>query len=108
MSRAPHLLTNSRQGMRLGSDVIQDHLLHDCLIDAFTGYHMGITAENLAEKYNITRQEQDELALLSHQRAIDAINADKFEDEIIPVEVKTNKGITMVMTEIFLWKHLRS
>ncbi|KGK88971.1 acetyl-CoA acetyltransferase [Desulfosporosinus sp. HMP52] len=96
MSRAPHLLLNARQGIRLGSDTMQDHLLYDCLIDAFTGYHMGMTAENLAEKYNISRQEQDELAMLSHYRAIEAINSGKFKDEIVPVEVKTRKGTTIV------------
>ncbi len=96
MSRAPHLLLNARQGLRLGSDTVQDHLLYDALIDAFKGYHMGVTAENLAEKYGISREEQDEVAYLSHARAIAAIKQGKFKEEIIPVEVKTRKGIVVV------------
>ncbi len=96
MSRAPHLLLNARQGLRLGSDTVQDHLLYDALIDAFKGYHMGVTAENLAEKYGISREEQDEIAYLSHARAIAAIKQGKFKEEIIPVEVKTRKGIVVV------------
>ncbi|TGE37184.1 thiolase family protein [Desulfosporosinus fructosivorans] len=96
MSRAPYLLLNGRQGMRLGSDTIQDHLLYDALIDPTMGYHMGVTAENLAEKYNITKEEQDELAVLSHSRAIAAIKEGKFKDEIVPIEIKTRKGTTMV------------
>lgn len=97
MSRAPYLMLNARQGLRMGPDTIQDHLLYDALIDAFHGYHMGITAENLAEKYAISREEQDEQAYLSHSRAIEAIKTDKFKEEIIPVEVKTRKG-TMVVS----------
>lgn len=96
MSRAPHLLLNARQGLRLGSDTVQDHLLYDALIDAFKGYHMGVTAENLAEKYGISREEQDEIAYLSHARAIAAIKQGKFKEEIIPVEVKTRKGTVVV------------
>ena len=96
MSRAPHLLLNARQGLRLGSDTVQDHLLYDALIDAFKGYHMGVTAENLAEKYGISREEQDEVAYLSHARAIAAIKQGKFKEEIIPVEVKTRKGTVVV------------
>lgn len=96
MSRAPYLLLNGRQGMRLGPDTIQDHLLYDALIDPTMGYHMGVTAENLAEKYNITKEEQDELAVLSHSRAIAAIKEGKFKDEIVPIEIKTRKGTTMV------------
>ena len=96
MSRAPHLLLNSRQGIKLGPDTLQDHLTYDALIDAFMGYHMGVTAENLAEKYNITREEQDALAFISHTRAVDAINNGRFKDEIVPVEIKTRKGTTLV------------
>ncbi|MHB8076704.1 thiolase family protein [Desulfosporosinus fructosivorans] len=96
MSRAPYLLLNGRQGMRLGADTLQDHLLYDALIDPTMGYHMGVTAENLAEKYNITKEEQDELAVLSHSRAIAAIKEGKFKDEIVPIAIKTRKGTTMV------------
>jgi len=96
MSRAPHLLLNQRTGVKLGPDTMQDSLLYDALIDPFTGYHMGMTAENLAEQYNIKREEQDTLATLSHHRATDAINSGKFKDEIVPVEIKTRKGTTIV------------
>ncbi|HBV87237.1 MAG TPA: acetyl-CoA C-acetyltransferase [Desulfosporosinus sp.] len=96
MSRAPHLLLNSRQGIKLGPDTLQDHLTYDALVDAFMGYHMGVTAENLAEKYCITREEQDSLAHLSHTRAIEAIQNGRFKDEIVPVEIKTRKGTTFV------------
>lgn len=99
MSQAPYLLLNARQGLRLGPDQIEDHLLHDALTDAFSGTHMGITAENLAEKYHISREEQDELALLSHQRAIDAIRTGKFKDEIVPVQVQSRKGVVVVDTD---------
>ena len=96
MSRAPHLLLNSRTGVKLGPDTLQDSLLYDALIDPFTGYHMGVTAENLAEQYNITREEQDTLANLSHHRATEAIKNGRFKDEIVPVEIKTRKGTTVV------------
>lgn len=99
MSQAPHLLLNSRQGMRLGAGSLEDHLLHDALIDAFSGNHMGITAENLAEKYQISREEQDELALLSHKRAIDAIATGKFKEEIAPVRIQGRKGEVVVDTD---------
>lgn len=96
MSRVPYLLLKGRQGMRLGADSVEDSLLYDALIDPFMGYHMGVTAENLAEKYNISRKEQDELSVLSHKRAIEAIREGKFKDEIVPVEIKTRKGTIMV------------
>lgn len=96
MSRAPYLLLNGRQGMRLGSGSVEDSLLYDALIDPFKGYHMGVTAENLAEKYNIKKEEQDELAVLSHTRAITAIKEGKFKEEIVPVEIKTRKGTIVV------------
>jgi len=99
MSRAPYLLLNARQGLRLGPDKVEDYLLHDALVDPFTCHHMGITAETLAEKYGISRQEQDELALASHKRALAAIAAGKFKDEIVPVEVKTRKGSVIVDTD---------
>ncbi len=91
MSNVPYLLLNAREGFRMGPSKVEDGLLYDALNDAFHGYHMGVTAENLAERYNISREEQDELAYLSHRRATDAIEKGKFDDEIIPVEVKTRK-----------------
>ncbi|MEW5897665.1 MAG: thiolase family protein [Bacillota bacterium] len=99
MSRVPYLLLEARTGYRMGPARLEDSLLYDALHDAFHGYHMGVTAENLAEKYGITRQEQDELALLSHRRAVSAIREGKFKKEIIPVEVKTRKGIMLVDTD---------
>jgi len=99
MSRAPYLLLNARQGYRMGPGTLEDHLLLDALNDAFHGYHMGITAENLAEHYNISREEQDELANLSHTRAVGAIKSGKFQDEIVPVEVKSKKKSYTVDTD---------
>jgi len=99
MSRAPYLLLNARTGYRMGAGTMEDHLLYDALHDAFHGYHMGMTAENLAERYQITREEQDELAYLSQTRAVAAIKAGKFKDEIVPVEVKKRKEIKLFDTD---------
>ena len=99
MSQAPHLLLGARTGYRMGAARVEDALLYDALHDAFHGYHMGVTAENLAERYSISRQEQDELALLSHQRAVAAIKEGKFKAEIVPVEVKTKKGTVVVSND---------
>jgi acetyl-CoA C-acetyltransferase len=91
MSQAPYLLLKAREGYRMGHGTIEDSMLYDGLICAMMGYHMGITAENLVEQYGISREEQDELAYLSHQRAVKAIAEGKFKDEIVPVEVMKNK-----------------
>lgn len=99
MSQVPYLLLGARTGYRMGPVRLEDALLYDALHDAFHGYHMGVTAENLAERYGITRQEQDELALLSHQRAVAAIQEGKSREEIVPVEVKTRKGSTVVYND---------
>ena len=99
MSRVPHLLFGARTGYRLGPGTVEDSLLYDALNDAFHGYHMGVTAENLAERYGISRQEQDELALRSHQRASAAIESGRFSQEIVPVSVKTKKGEASVDTD---------
>ena len=99
MSNIPYLLQKARSGYRMGNGELVDAMLHDGLFDAFNDYHMGVTAENLAEMYKISREEQDELALLSHQRAIKAIQEGKFADEIVPVEIKTKKGSTVVDTD---------
>lgn len=96
MSNIPYLLTKARSGYRMGNGEVVDAMLHDALNDAFYDYHMGMTAENLAEMYNITREEQDELAYLSHQRALKAIAEGKFTEEIVPVEIKTKKGVEEV------------
>lgn len=96
MSNTPHLLLNSRNGYRLGAETIEDALLYDGLIDAFSGQHMGNTAETLAERYNISIKEQNEYAALSHKRAVAAMESGKFISEIVPVEIKTIKGINIV------------
>lgn len=96
MSNVPHILLNARNGYRLGGETIQDSLLYDALHCAFSGEHMGITAEKLADIYSISRVEQDEHAVLSHERAIEAQRAGKFADEIVPVEIKTRKGTVIV------------
>ena len=92
MSNCVYMIQKARQGLRMGDAKLLDQLLYDGLIDAFNDYHMGITAENLAEMYNISREEQDEWALMSHQRACAAIAEGRFKEEIVPVEVKTKKG----------------
>lgn len=85
MSQAPHLLTGMREGKKMGSSTIEDHMLKDALIDAFKGIHMGVTAENIADKYNITREDQDAFALESQKRAIKAVDDGVFKDEIVPI-----------------------
>ncbi len=96
MSNAPYLLFGARKGCRLNDgEKIQDSLMIGGLVDALLGYHMGVTADNIADLYKISRQEQDEWALMSHQRACAAIEKGWFKDEIIPVEVKTRKGPVM-------------
>jgi len=96
MSQAPYLLKGAREGYRMGNGEVLDSMLYDGLVCAIMGYHMGNTAENLAQKYNITRQEQDELALLSHQRAVKAIQGGVFDAEIVPVTIETRKGPVIV------------
>jgi acetyl-CoA C-acetyltransferase len=91
MTMAPYLIPKARAGYRMGPGTIEDAMLLDALVCSVEGYHMGMTAENVAEKYTISRQEQDRLALLSQQRAAAAIRQGRFKDEIIPVEVKQKK-----------------
>ncbi|WP_329955803.1 acetyl-CoA C-acetyltransferase [Calidifontibacillus erzurumensis] len=92
MSQAPYLLKDARDGFRMGDQKVIDSMINDGLWCAFNDYHMGITAENLCEKYNISREEQDELSALSHEKAQAAIEAGKFKDEIVPVEIPQRKG----------------
>ncbi len=92
MSLAPYLLKNGRFGYRLGDGAVVDHLVSDGLTDIFNQYHMGITAENIAESHGISREEQDDFALESQLRAIKAIEFGKFKDEIVPVIIKNKKG----------------
>ncbi|MBW4045961.1 MAG: acetyl-CoA C-acetyltransferase [Acidobacteria bacterium] len=91
MTNAPYLLPQGRSGFRLGNSVVVDSMVHDGLWDAFNDYHMGITAENVAEKYSITREEQDEYALDSHRKATAAQRDGRFEAEIVPVEIAAKK-----------------
>ena len=99
MTQAPYLLKGTREGYRMGNGEMLDSMLYDGLVCAIMGYHMGNTAESLAQQYDITRQEQDELALLSHQRAVKAIQTGVFKDEIVPVTIQTRKGPVMVDTD---------
>lgn len=92
MSRAPHVLTDSRTGARLGNSQLIDSLVHDGLWDAFNDYHMGVTAENLAREYGISRERQDEWALSSQHKARAAIDAGRFRDEIVPVKTQSADG----------------
>jgi acetyl-CoA C-acetyltransferase len=92
MDMAPYLLKKARYGYKMGNAEIIDHMVFDGLTDIFNMYHMGITAENLAEKYNITRQQQDEFAYQSQEKAFAAIEAGRFKDEIVSYEIKDKKG----------------
>jgi acetyl-CoA C-acetyltransferase len=92
MTRTPYLLRKARFGYRLGNGEILDHMYYDGLVDAFLDYHMGVTAENLAEQHDITREEQDQLAFESHQRAARAIKEGKFATEVVPVVLKKRDG----------------
>jgi len=92
MSLAPHVLHNSREGQRMGDWKLTDSMITDGLWDVYNHYHMGITAENVAKKYGITRQEQDALALASQHKAAAAQEAGRFKDEIVPVTIPQKKG----------------
>lgn len=101
MSRAPHLV-HLRDGTKMGATELVDSMLKDGLWDAFHGYHMGNTAENVAEKWQITREQQDAFAVASQNKAEAAQKAGKFKDEIIPVVIKTRKGETVVEDDEFI------
>ena len=92
MSMAPYALTKARFGYRMNNATMIDTMVNDGLWDAFNDYHMGITAENVAEKYGITREQLDEFAANSHQKAVAAQESGAFDEEIVPVEIKTKKG----------------
>lgn len=91
MSMAPYAMKNARFGYRMGNAPMVDTMVNDALWDAFNDYHMGITAENVAEKWNLTREQLDEFAASSQQKACAAIEAGRFKEEIVPVEVKKKK-----------------
>jgi len=99
MSNAPYLLTRARTGYRMGDGEIIDAVVHDGLWCAFEDTHMGNEAEIIAEKFCITRDEQDQFAVQSHQRAAAATAAGRFKEEIVPIEVKQKKGIVLVDTD---------
>jgi acetyl-CoA C-acetyltransferase len=96
MSLAPHVLPNSREGQRMGDWKLVDSMIVDGLFDVYNRYHMGITAENVAKKFEITREKQDALALASQQKAAAAQEAGKFKDEIVPVSIPQKKGDPIV------------
>lgn len=92
MSQSAYIIPNARFGLRMGNGQVVDTMISDGLTDAFNHYHMGITAENVAEKYGFSREAQDELALSSQQKAEAAIKAGRFKDEIVPVIISKRKG----------------
>src|SRR6201981_146542 len=92
MTNAPYLLPGVREGYRLGNTTIIDSMIHDGLWDAYENFHMGNTCEIVAERYHVSRERQDEFALNSHRKAVAAIRAGKFRDEIIPVSIPQRKG----------------
>ena len=96
MSASAHVLPNSREGFRMGNASLVDTMIKDGLWDAFNDYHMGITAENVAQQFNISREMQDAFALASQQKAIAAQDAGKFVDEIVPVQIPQRKGEPVV------------
>ena len=98
MSEAPYLVKKGRFGYRMGAGRLEDSMLYDALNDAFYDYHMGVTAENIAEQWKLTREELDEFSAWSQQKCEKARAEGKFKDEIVPVEVKTKKG-TVLVTE---------
>lgn len=91
MSTAPYVLSKARFGYRMGNDVLIDSMINDGLFDAFNQYHMGMTAENVAERYSITREMQDEFSAWSQQKAEQAMKENRFSEEIVPVPVKAKK-----------------
>lgn len=99
MSRAPYLVQQGRFGYRMGAAPIEDSMIKDALTDAFGGYHMGITAENICDDWGITREQLDEFAANSQQKCVAAQKAGKFKEEIVPVEIKKKKDVVIVDTD---------
>ena len=102
MSTAPYYTKDARFGAKLGNFELEDSIIHDGLTDAFENYHMGITAENIAEQFFISRKQQDEFATLSQQKASTAIEKGKFSDEIVPITIKTRKEEKVFDTDEFV------
>ena len=100
MTNAPYLLPQARKGYRLGNGQLIDSMVHDGLWDIYNDYHMGLTGENVAEKYGITREEQDEFALNSHRKAVWAVTECRFKSQIVPIELPAKKkGAAPVLFE---------
>ncbi|MEJ2466839.1 MAG: acetyl-CoA C-acetyltransferase [Candidatus Thiodiazotropha sp.] len=99
MSRSPHVLPNSRNGSKMGDWKMIDTMIVDGLWDAFNNYHMGTTAENIAQKFGFTREEQDAFAAASQQKAETALNDKAFADEIIPIEIPQRKGDPIIFDQ---------
>ena len=102
MSTAPYYTKDARFGAKLGNFELEDSIIHDGLTDAFENYHMGITAENIAEQFFISRKQQDEFAVLSQQKASAAIEKGKFSNEIVPITIKTRKEEKVFDTDEFV------
>ena len=102
MSAAPYYTKDARFGAKLGNFELEDSIIHDGLTDAFENYHMGITAENIAEQFAISREQQDEFAVLSQQKASTAIEKGKFSNEIVPITIKTRKEEKVFDTDEFV------
>ena len=102
MSMAPYLVpSKTRTGIKMGGFTAEDHMIKDALWDSFNDYHMGVTAENIAKKYSLTREEQDDFAFKSQQKAISAIDSGRFKDEIVPIEVKSRRETIVFDTDEF-------
>ncbi len=99
MSMAPYAMDKARWGARMGHTELVDLMIKDGLWEAFNDYHMGTTAENLAEQYGLSREEQDAFAVASQNKAEAAVKSGRFADEIVPVEIKTRKGVTVFDTD---------
>ncbi|MBV6683686.1 acetyl-CoA C-acetyltransferase [Bacillus sp. JRC01] len=99
MSMAPYLLKGARDGYKMGDQKVVDSMISDGLWCAFNDYHMGVTAENLCDRYGLTREEQDEFAAWSQQKAVSAIEEGRFDDEIVPVEIPQRKGEAVVFRQ---------
>ena len=97
MSNCPHLLKGAREGLRMGNGTLIDSMVHDGLWDAYSDFHMGCTGEIVAEKFNVTREQQDAFAVKSHQKALAAIASGAFRDEILKVEIAQKKGPAVVI-----------
>ena len=102
MSASPHVLNGSRDGFRMGDAKLVDTMIVDGLWDVYNQYHMGVTAENVAKKYDISREEQDEFAAASQHKAEAAQKAGKFKDEIVPIEIPSKKGSVVFDSDEFI------